>query len=88
MTVIWFLLFGLVIGFIARAIFPGRQDMGLGWTALLGCAGSLVGGFIGNAGHATGIATTAGFFGSVVGAVAILAIVTAASRARHRAHSH
>ena len=91
MSVIWFLLFGLIIGFIARALFPGRQNMGLAPTTLLGCAGSLVGGFIGNLLGGTvgqpGTTSTAGFFGSVVGALALLGIATAVSRARHH-HEH
>jgi uncharacterized membrane protein YeaQ/YmgE (transglycosylase-associated protein family) len=90
MSVIWFLLFGLIIGFIARAIFPGRQSMGLAPTTLLGCAGSLIGGFIGNLISGTrelGMTSAAGFFGSVVGALALLAIVTAVSRARQH-HEH
>ena len=49
MHVIGFLLFGLIIGLLARAIYPGRQPMGWLATAVLGMVGSLVGGFIGHA---------------------------------------
>ena len=49
MSIIGFLIFGLVIGLIARAIFPGRQQMGWLSTAVLGMIGSLVGGLIGHA---------------------------------------
>ena len=49
MSIIGFLIFGLVIGLIARAIFPGRQQMGWLFTAVLGMVGSLVGGLIGHA---------------------------------------
>jgi uncharacterized membrane protein YeaQ/YmgE (transglycosylase-associated protein family) len=45
--VVWFILFGLVVGLIARAIMPGRQPMGFILTALLGMAGSFVGSYIG-----------------------------------------
>jgi len=48
MHVIWFILFGLVVGLIARAILPGRQPMGFILTALLGMAGSFVGGYLGS----------------------------------------
>ena len=48
MHVIWFILFGLVVGLIARAIMPGRQPMGFILTALLGMAGSFVGGYLGS----------------------------------------
>jgi uncharacterized membrane protein YeaQ/YmgE (transglycosylase-associated protein family) len=43
--IVW-CVFGLVIGLIARMLYPGRQSMGLLMTMLLGIAGSLVGGFI------------------------------------------
>jgi uncharacterized membrane protein YeaQ/YmgE (transglycosylase-associated protein family) len=48
MSVIWFILFGLVVGLIARALMPGRQPMGFILTALLGMAGSVVGSFLGS----------------------------------------
>lgn len=38
--------FGLVVGLLARALYPGRQKMGLFATMALGIVGSLVGGFI------------------------------------------
>src|SRR3546814_11812261 len=37
---------GLVIGVIARLIKPGRQNLSLLWTFLLGLAGALIGGII------------------------------------------
>lgn len=48
MGVILFILFGLVVGLIARALMPGRQPIGFILTALLGMAGSVVGSFIGS----------------------------------------
>src|SRR5215212_9121210 len=48
MSILMFILFGLIVGFIARAIMPGRQSMGFLATALIGVAGSFVGGVIGN----------------------------------------
>ena len=38
--------FGLVVGLIARALYPGRQKLGFLGTMVLGVVGSLVGGFI------------------------------------------
>jgi len=38
--------FGLVIGLIARMLYPGRQPMGFLGTMILGIVGSLLGGFI------------------------------------------
>ena len=43
---IWMFIIGLVVGAIARWIMPGTENMGIFMTALLGIAGSFVGGFI------------------------------------------
>ena len=77
------LFIGLVAGFLARALVPGRDPMGLGGTILLGVAGSFLGGFLGRLLFATQ-RTTAGFLGSVIGAVILLLIYNAATR-RNRA---
>ena len=45
-TILSWAVFGLVIGLIARFLYPGRQPMGLMATMALGIIGSLVGGFI------------------------------------------
>lgn len=45
-SIISWAVFGLVIGAIARLLYPGRQPMGLLATMVLGIVGSLVGGFI------------------------------------------
>lgn len=45
-TIISWAVFGLVIGLIARLLYPGRQPMGFLMTMILGIIGSFVGGFI------------------------------------------
>lgn len=45
-SIITWMVFGLVIGLIARMLYPGRQSMGFFATMILGIIGSLVGGFI------------------------------------------
>ncbi len=45
---IGFIVFGLVVGMLARLLRPGRQRIGLLWTLLLGVAGSIIGGTIAN----------------------------------------
>ncbi len=45
-TIISWAVFGLVIGLIARALYPGPQPMGFVMTMILGIIGSFVGGFI------------------------------------------
>jgi uncharacterized membrane protein YeaQ/YmgE (transglycosylase-associated protein family) len=49
MHILAFLLFGLIVGLLARALYPGRQAMGWLTTSVLGMIGSLVGGLIGHA---------------------------------------
>lgn len=67
--------FGLIVGLIARALYPGRQRMGLGMTIVLGIVGSLVGGFIARAvvgGSETGVFEGAGWIMSIVGALLVV----------------
>jgi uncharacterized membrane protein YeaQ/YmgE (transglycosylase-associated protein family) len=45
-SIITWALFGLVIGAIARLLYPGRQSMSIATTMVLGIVGSLIGGFI------------------------------------------
>jgi uncharacterized membrane protein YeaQ/YmgE (transglycosylase-associated protein family) len=77
--VIGLLLIGLVAGFLARALVPGRDPMGLGATILLGIGGSFIGGFLGRVLFDTG-RTAAGIIGSVIGAVVLLLIYNAVTR--------
>ena len=46
MSILLFLVFGLVVGLIARAIMPGDQRLGWIATTILGVIGSLLGGFV------------------------------------------
>ena len=46
---IGFIVFGLVVGVLARLLVPGRQELSLGMTVLLGVVGSVVGGVVANA---------------------------------------
>lgn len=76
MGIIAWIVFGFVVGLIARAVVPGKQGMGLIMTTLLGIAGSLVGGLVASAitgGDATGM-HGAGFIGSLIGAVLLLVV--------------
>jgi uncharacterized membrane protein YeaQ/YmgE (transglycosylase-associated protein family) len=77
MSLLAFLLFGLVIGLVARAVMPGRQSMGLVATALLGMAGSFVGGLVASViyGGPALAFHTAGLIGSVIGALLVMFLV-------------
>lgn len=46
--IIGWLVFGLIVGALARLIMPGRDPMGCLMTALLGVAGSVIGGIVGS----------------------------------------
>ena len=87
MSIILFVLLGIVAGFIARAIMPGRQSMGMVMTGLLGIAGSFVGGFVGSllTGASVLQFNTSGIIGSVLGALAVLALMGFAGRRRANA---
>jgi uncharacterized membrane protein YeaQ/YmgE (transglycosylase-associated protein family) len=84
MYLLGFVIFGFVVGLIARAILPGTQRLGLLMTTLLGIAGSFIGGILGNMlfGGRWDHPMTAGWIGSVLGAILLLAI---ASRGRRHA---
>ncbi len=77
MGILLFLVFGLVVGLLARAIMPGTQSMGLIATALLGIAGSFVGGFLVSLVTSNRVTdlNTAGIIGSIVGALLVLFLV-------------
>jgi uncharacterized membrane protein YeaQ/YmgE (transglycosylase-associated protein family) len=50
MEILWsilvWVLFGLVVGAVARLLYPGRQEMSIVATMILGIVGSLLGGFV------------------------------------------
>lgn len=78
MAILLFIVFGLVVGLIARALMPGRQSMGWGLTAVLGMIGSFVGGFLVSLVTDNRVTdfNTAGLIGSVVGAILVLLLVS------------
>jgi uncharacterized membrane protein YeaQ/YmgE (transglycosylase-associated protein family) len=85
MSIIAFLVIGLLAGLIARALMPGNQSMGLIATTLLGIAGSFVGGFIGSFFRTDGRMFDlhpSGLIFSVIGAMLVLLLVGLAGRGR------
>jgi uncharacterized membrane protein YeaQ/YmgE (transglycosylase-associated protein family) len=84
-AIIGWMVLGLVAGAIARLLVPGRQPMGLLATMALGIVGSFVGGFLASLIFRGGNDLThpAGWIGSIIGAVILLAIwVAVAGRRR------
>jgi uncharacterized membrane protein YeaQ/YmgE (transglycosylase-associated protein family) len=80
-SIIGWLVLGLVAGALARLLVPGRDPMGWLGTMLLGLAGSLVGGFLADLLFDD---EAIGLFGSVVGAVLVLLAYNAWARGRDR----
>ena len=76
MQVVWMLIVGFVVGLVARAVMPGTQRIGFLLTTVLGVAGSLVAGFIGQALGWYSAGQGAGFVGSVLGAIVVLYLYT------------
>ena len=74
MAILGWIVFGLVVGIIARFIMPGRQSMGLIMTSLLGVAGSFLGGYLGTLIHGgpMDISQPSGWIGSIIGALILL----------------
>jgi len=77
---IGFLVFGLVVGALARLLVPGRQHLGLLTTLLLGVVGSVVGGVVANA-LGTGDVFELNFLGSVVAIATAIVLIVVGDRA-------
>jgi uncharacterized membrane protein YeaQ/YmgE (transglycosylase-associated protein family) len=72
MVVIGWIVFGLIVGALAKLVMPGRDPGGIIVTMLLGIAGALLGGFIGRAMGFYGPGEAAGWLMSFLGAVILL----------------
>jgi uncharacterized membrane protein YeaQ/YmgE (transglycosylase-associated protein family) len=86
MEIIGWIVFGFVVGLIARVIMPGSRSMGLVMTTLLGVGGSLAGGWLSSFVH-TGVARfhgiqPVGMLGSVLGAMLLLFVGSVLFRRR------
>lgn len=69
MDILWWLIVGLVAGWLAKLVVPGREPGGFLATMAIGLVGSLLGGFLARAlfgWHNTGGSILVAFIGSVV----------------------
>jgi uncharacterized membrane protein YeaQ/YmgE (transglycosylase-associated protein family) len=69
------IIIGFVVGVIAKLIMPGKENMGMILTTLLGIAGSIVATYLGQAVGWYEAGQGAGWIGSIVGAFLLLWIV-------------
>jgi uncharacterized membrane protein YeaQ/YmgE (transglycosylase-associated protein family) len=83
-TIMYWILFGLVAGVIAKLLMPGRDPGGCIITILLGIAGAMVGGWLGQVLGFYGPGERAGMLMSIVGAVVILAVYRVIAGRRSR----
>ena len=80
--ILGWILFGLIVGAVAKLLMPGNDPGGIIVTMLLGIVGAVVGGWIGRALGFYGPNDPAGFLMSLVGAIALLAAYRAFGRRR------
>ncbi len=84
--ILYLIVIGLVAGFIARALLPGRDSMSVAATIVLGIVGSFVGGLIGyvltHKDAADGAFQASGIIGSILGAILALIVYRAANGRR------
>jgi uncharacterized membrane protein YeaQ/YmgE (transglycosylase-associated protein family) len=76
---IGFIVFGLLVGIVARLLVPGRQALTLGMTLVLGVIGSVIGGVVANA-LGTGDVFELNFVGSVVAIAASVVLIVIGER--------
>ncbi|MGH4014905.1 MAG: GlsB/YeaQ/YmgE family stress response membrane protein [Pseudonocardiaceae bacterium] len=76
---IGFIVAGLIIGALARLVKPGKQDLGLVATLLLGLAGSVIGGVVANL-LGTGDVFELNVLGFIVAVIAAVALIGVAER--------
>ena len=86
---LYMLVIGIVAGFLARLLVPGRDPMGFFATVLLGVVGSFIGGFLGyvltHHDAQDGAFQASGIIGSIIGAIVALLIYRAV-HGRHTRH--
>ena len=72
MHIVWSIIIGFIVGLVARFALPGRDNMGLLFTALLGIVGALIATILGQGLGWYNEGEPAGFIASVVGAMLVL----------------
>jgi len=81
-AVLSWIVFGLIVGALAKFVMPGDDPGGIIVTILLGVAGAMVGGLLGRALGFYGEGEPAGYIMSIVGAIVLLALYRMMTRRR------
>jgi len=84
MDILLWIVFGLVVGVVAKFIMPGNDPGGIVLTIVLGIAGAMVGGWLGRVLGFYRPGDAAGFVMAIVGAIAILALYRVVVSGRSR----
>ncbi len=74
MGILYAIIIGLIVGAIAKFLMPGKDPGGWIITILIGLAGSIFGGFLGQMLGFYRVGEPAGFIGSIVGAMILLGL--------------
>jgi uncharacterized membrane protein YeaQ/YmgE (transglycosylase-associated protein family) len=74
MGVIGWIIFGLIVGIVAKFLMPGRDPGGFVITAIIGIVGALLGGYLGRAIGWYREGEPAGFVVAVLGSIILLAL--------------
>jgi uncharacterized membrane protein YeaQ/YmgE (transglycosylase-associated protein family) len=82
MHILVFLLFGLVVGVLARIIVPGKEPGGWVVSMMLGVGGAVLGGYFGRVLGLYREGQPAGFLMALVGAIALVAVYHAVTSGR------
>jgi uncharacterized membrane protein YeaQ/YmgE (transglycosylase-associated protein family) len=80
MGILGWILFGLVVGIVAKLIMPGKDPGGFIVTILIGIVGALVGGFLGRLLNLYEPGQPAGFIGATLGSILLLWIYRVVTR--------
>jgi uncharacterized membrane protein YeaQ/YmgE (transglycosylase-associated protein family) len=76
--IVTLIIIGLIAGAVARLVVPGKQDLSILGTIILGIVGSFVGGFLGyllfQHDASGGFFQPAGLLGSIIGSIIVLLI--------------
>ena len=91
LTIIGLIFIGAIAGFLARAIVPGKDSMGIVPTIVLGIVGSFIGGLLASllfgSNNGESFLRPSGLIGSIIGAIIALVVYNAVT-GRKRTRSH